>query len=111
MKALAIERIDYLVSLFEAKGSFKDFGVLVKIGLEVDDEFKDVEMKEHSWFELCSVNATAQTLEGKLTHGLYYIASLKEGDMRTSRFDEITDWIAYCDGDRITPDSVYKLEK
>lgn len=111
MKALAVERIGYLVSLFEAKDSFKEFGVLVKIGLEVDDEFKDVEMKEHSWFELCSVNAAAQTLEGKLTHGLYYIASLKEGDMRTSRFDEITDWIAYCDGDRITPDSVYKLEK
>ncbi len=110
MKALAIERINYLVEVFEQRERFNDFGCIVKIGLEVDDEYKDGDMKEHSWFELHSIDAGAKTLEGELTHDLYYIASMKKGDMRQSSFDEITDWVIYCDGDRITPDSVYKLE-
>lgn len=111
MKRLACERIDYLVKMFEMKDSFEKFGALVKIGLEVDEEFRNGDMKEHCWFELRTIDAEAQTLTAELTQEPYYVKALKAGDIRKCRFDEITDWIVFISDDRITPDSVYRLEK
>lgn len=109
MKQLALERLGYMIKLFEDRERFEDFGILVKVGLEVDDEYKDGDMKEHIWFDLKSVDKEGETFDAELTQEPYYIAALKEGDMRKCRFDEITDWAAFIDGDRITPDSVYRL--
>lgn len=109
MKRLALERIGYMVSLFEDRENFEQLVVLAKVGLEVDDEFKDGDMKEHIWFEVKDINAENKTFEGELTQEPYYVSALKTGDMRTCAFEEITDWAVYADGEKITPDSVYKL--
>lgn len=111
MRRLARERLSYLIWIFENQQQFENCGIIVKVGLEVDDEYKDGDMKEHIWFELKSIDEDNSTFEAELTQEPFYVAALKEGDMRTCRFDEITDWAAYVDGDRITPDSVYKLTR
>lgn len=111
MKALAIERIDYLIDISKNLENYQKAGILVKVGLEVDEEFKDGDMKEHIWFELKSFDENEKTFMAELTQEPYYVAALKTGDIRKCTFDEITDWIAFLDGNRITPDCVYKLEE
>lgn len=109
MKNLALERLGYMIGLFEDRESFDNMGVIVKVGLEVDDEFKDGDMKEHIWFLVKDIDVENETFEAELTQEPYYVASLKPGDIRTCTFDEITDWVVYVDGEKITPDSVYRL--
>lgn len=110
MRNLAIERMSYLVEISKALGNYKNAGILVKVGLEVDEEFRDGDMKEHIWFDAKSFNEEEKTFVGELTQEPYYVAAMKPGDIRTCTFDEITDWVAFLDGDRITPDCVYKFE-
>ncbi len=111
MKALAIERIGYLIEISKNLQNYKQAGILIKVGLEVDDEFKDGDMKEHIWFEAKSFDEDERTFIAELTQEPYYISALKTGDIRKCTFDEITDWIAFLDGSRITPDCVYRLEE
>ncbi len=111
MKALAIERISYIIDISKNLSGYQNAGILVKVGLEVDEEFKNGVMQEHIWFEVKSFDEYRNTFMAELTQEPYYIAALKRGDMRECAFDEITDWVAFLDGDRISPDSVYKLEK
>lgn len=111
MRCLALERLDYMIKLFEDREKFENFGVLVKVGLEVDEEYKSGDMKEHIWFEIRKIVPQEETFSAELTQEPYYVKALKPGDIRECRFDEITDWIVFADGERITPDSVYKLIK
>ena len=40
----------------------------------------------------------------------YWIASLKEGDVKSYPIDILTDWIIYdTEGNQYTPDSIYQL--
>ncbi|MGN0624012.1 MAG: DUF4026 domain-containing protein [Oscillospiraceae bacterium] len=111
MRRLALERLGYMIGLFESRDRFEKIAVLVKVGLEVDEEYRDGDMKEHIWFEMKDVNTDEGSFTAELTQEPYYVAALKAGDIRSCRFDEITDWTVLIDGDRITPDSVYRLEK
>lgn len=110
MKSLAIERLDYLKKLFSMRGQYKKFAALAKIGLEVDEKYRDGDMKEHIWFEIKEMNDDG-SFSAELTQEAYYVESIKPGDIRICSPDEITDWVVYFDNDTINPDSVYRLEK
>lgn len=105
MRALAIERIDYMKKAF-LKGAN---AVLIKVGLKVDDEYKsDGNEYEHIWFELKSIEENVFTAE--LTQEPYMVSGMHIGSIGTYSYSEITDWIVYTNEDRITPDDVYLLE-
>lgn len=124
MSKLAKERYPYFLNIFEkytkqSKKSFfhKIFGkketsedqwsFIVKCGLVVDEASNDTE-REHLWFN--TISATEETVEGKLLNQPYWIASLKEGDVKSYPIDILTDWIIYdTEGNQYTPDSVYQL--
>lgn len=109
MSALAIERLPFLIKAFKSKTSGVD-AIIVKIGIVTDKEHwndDDEPLKEHLWFELKGVNENS--VEAELTQDAYYIDGLKEGYTGTYSFDSITDWIIFRDGERITPDDVYRL--
>lgn len=105
MKALAIERLSYLKKMLDSP---MEKAILVKIGLEVDEEFKNGDMKEHIWFELQSM--TDSTLTGELTQEPYYVKALHPGSIGTYPYEDLTDWVIYTKKGPITPDSVYLLE-
>lgn len=105
MKALAVERLSYLKNLLDSP---MEKAILVKIGLEVDEEFKNGDMKEHIWFELKSMTDT--TLTGELTQEPYYVKALHTGSIQTYPYEDLTDWVVYTKKGVITPDSVYLLE-
>lgn len=105
MRKLARERLDYMLRAF----SDKENKIIIKIGLEVDEEFKDEENQwEHIWFELL------EPMEGKLkcrlTQEPYYVKDMHEGSEGIYSFDQITDWIIFTKERRITPDDVYLLD-
>ncbi|MBS7368658.1 MAG: DUF2314 domain-containing protein, partial [Oscillospiraceae bacterium] len=110
MRALALERISYLRGLFGRRGSFEKFAALVKIGLEVDEQYREGDMKEHIWFEIKEMNEDG-SFSAELTQEPYYISSLKEGDIRTFTENDITDWMVFTENGRINPDAVYLLEE
>lgn len=106
MKRLALERISYM----ERLAADKDNTIIVKIGLEIDDEFKedaDFE-REHIWFEVKDVRDGSITAE--LTQDPYYVNGIKTGDIGTYPYDMVTDWVVYTPQGRITPDDVYIME-
>lgn len=107
MKRLAIERIDFMKQLFESRKSSEDMVVLIKVGLEPDEEYRDGDMKEHIWFELKEINDGS--FKAELTQEPYYVATLHEGSVCEFRWSEITDWVVMTPETRITPDSVYRL--
>lgn len=110
MSALARERLCYLRRLFEKRGEFKAFAPLVKIGLEVDEQYRDGDMKEHIWFEVKEFHEDG-SFSAELTQEAYYVESIKPGDIRRFTAEDITDWVVYCDNGRLNPDSVYLLEE
>ncbi len=110
MRSLAIERYGYLKQLFNSRGEYKNFAALVKIGLEVDEQYKDGDMKEHIWFELKELHEDG-SFSAELTQEPYYVEALKPGDIRSFTPEDITDWVVYTDESMINPDSVYRMEK
>lgn len=110
MRALALERISYLRGLFGRRDCFEKFAALVKIGLEVDEQYREGDMKEHIWFEIKEMNEDG-SFSAELTQEPYYISSLKEGDIRTFTENDITDWMVFTENGRINPDAVYLLEE
>lgn len=110
MSALARERVGYLRRLYERRGEFKKFAALVKIGLEVDEQYKDGDMKEHIWFEVKEFHDDG-SFSAELTQEAYYVESLKPGDIRRFTTEDITDWMAFYDDGTVNPDSVYLLEE
>lgn len=106
MSCLAKERVDYMKRAFQKEDTL----VIVKIGLEPDEEFFDPdnpEMKEHIWFELLDIDGDNMKL--KLTQEPYYVKGLHEGDIQNHTIAEITDWLIYTKERRLTPDDVYIL--
>lgn len=105
MKALALERVEYMKKAF----ADKDNQILVKVGLVVDPEHRSEENeKEHIWFELLSINDTG--FQASLTQEPYFIEGLHEGAIRDCAYEEITDWLIFAPQARISPDDVYLLE-
>lgn len=105
MKRLARERIHYMTKMVGKE----DVTILVKIGLELDEEYNDVDIsKEHIWFEL--IEARNGSVVAELTQEPYYVKDLHEGSIGEYSFDDITDWIIFTNDGRITPDDVYLLE-
>nr|WP_315020594.1 DUF4026 domain-containing protein [uncultured Aminipila sp.] len=105
MKALAAERLEYMKRAFDCK----DNHILVKLGLEVDDEYKTEDnFREHIWFELLDIKE--DSLTAKLTQEPYYIENLHEGYTGDYALGEITDWMIYTPERRITPDDIYLME-
>lgn len=124
MSRLAKERYSYFLNIFERytnkpKRSFfqkifnknennqNQWSFIVKLGLVVDDANNDTE-REHLWFS--AISANEKTVEGRLLNQPYWIASLKEGDVKSYPIDVLTDWIIYDpEGNQYTPDSIYQL--
>lgn len=109
MRSLAIERFEYLKQLFTSRDEYSKFAALVKIGLEVDEQYRDGDMKEHIWFELKELHEDG-SFSAELTQEPYYVEALKPGDIRRFTSEDITDWVVYTDVSMINPDSVYRLE-
>ncbi len=107
MKTLALERIEYM----EKAAANKDNTIIVKLGLEIDEEFKkDADFEtEHIWFEIKEVGNGKITAE--LTQDPYYIKGMKTGDIGTYAYDKVTDWIVFTPQGRLTPDDVYMMEE
>lgn len=105
MKKLAKERLPYMLSM----SNRKEACIIVKIGLEVDEEYKsDTNNFEHIWFEFNSV-IDDDKFEATLTQEPYYIKDLHEGKVMFLSFDTITDWRIYINDKCISPDDVYLL--
>lgn len=105
MKALARERISYMLKASKNP----DNKILIKIGLEIDEEFrKDQNDYEHIWFELKS--ATDRDVTCELTQEPYYVKEMHVGSIGTYTFDRITDWLIYTKERRLSADDVYLME-
>lgn len=104
MSDLAIERIPYMIKAAEDKENV----IIVKIALQKDKEFIEEDSeKEHIWFELKEIKK--DSIVAELTQEAYYVKGIKEGDIRTYPFKDITDWEIFSQGNCITPDDVYRL--
>lgn len=104
MKLLAAERLEYMLKMFGRE----NINILVKVGLEVDEEFKeDGHSFEHIWFDL--KKKERDTFEAELTQEPYYVKDLHEGAVMTFPYSQITDWIIFTPDGRVTPDDVYLL--
>lgn len=105
MKALALERL----ALMKKKIGEPETTILVKIGLDVDEEFKeDGNSREHIWFELN--DAKNGEVTATLTQEPYYVKDLHEGAVCTYPEEKITDWIVFANGERYSPDDVYMMK-
>ena len=106
MKALALERVDYMKRAFNNSNVL---GVLVKVGLTVDDEYKNENnSKEHIWFDLKSVDE--KTFTAELTQEPYMVKAMHTGDMATYPYEDITDWLIFTEEGRISSDEVYLMD-
>lgn len=109
MRDLARERFSILENAaIKLQNENKDYGILLKIGLLIDDAENDDDL-EHIWFELLEFNENKFRV--KLTQEPYMIADLHEGDEREYTIDNLTDWILYTEFGQITPNTVYLIEK
>lgn len=105
MSALAVERTSYLLKAFENK----DYEILLKIGLVVDEEYWDngKPQKEYIWFRLSDVKDDKVICV--LTQEPYYVSNIRKGDTGTYPLSDITDWLVYTDERSIGPDDAYLL--
>ncbi len=103
MKALAMERFDYLKKAMEDKEN----KALVKIGLLVDGGNDDNYDYEHIWFELLEFDG--DRFKGKLTQEPYNIKDLHTGDERWFTVENVTDWQLYTPKCTVNPGNVYLL--
>lgn len=106
MAALAKDRVQYFIN------AIKDSEIegLMKIGLEVDEEFKneDDTFREHIWFHVLDINE--DNIHAVLTQEPYYIKDLKADTEMDVNLKDLTDWILYTPKGQVTPDSIYLLE-
>lgn len=101
MKALAMERFNYVKEAFKDK----DNTVLIKVGLPLKEKGKF----EHIWFELLEVKG--KKFKGKLTQEPYDVPDMHTGDEEWYTVDDVTDWIVYTKDFTVNPDNAYLLEK
>lgn len=105
MKKLAAERLPYMLKAAQNKEN----KILVKIGLDIDEEFREAQNDfEHIWFEL--LEATETQVKCKLTQEPYYVKNMHAGSEGSYSFDRITDWLIFTKERRYTADDAYLLE-
>ena len=107
MSVLAMDRIEYFIEAIKNE----QIEGLVKIGLEVDEEYKndDDTFREHIWFHIKEIDGLkAQAI---LTQEPYYIKDLHAETEMEIDLNNLTDWILYTPNVEIAPDSVYLLEE
>jgi len=76
--------------------------------LMVDEAEKETD-REHLWFVVKDIKDGKITAE--LSNQPYWIAALKQGDIKTYPVEEVlTDWIIYSPDMNYTPDSAYLLK-
>ena len=100
MKALAIERFDYVKEAFKNK----DNAIIIKVGLPLKEKGKF----EHIWFELLEIKG--KKFKAKLTQEPYDVPNMHTGDEAWYTVDDITDWIIYTRTFSVNPDNAYLLE-
>lgn len=107
MSALAIDRIEYFIEAIKNE----QIEGLMKIGLEVDEEYKneDDTFREHIWFHIKEIDGLKA--RAILTQEPYYIKDLHAETEMEIDLNNLTDWILYTSNGQITPDSVYLLEE
>lgn len=106
MSALAKERLHYFSNAIKNE----DTEGIMKIGLEVDEEYKQEEgFREHIWFHIKEINGSKA--QAVLTQEPYYIKDLHEDAEMEVDLNDLTDWILLTPEGSVTPDSVYLLEK
>lgn len=105
MKALALDRVDYMKRAFKENAK----AILIKVGLEIDEEYRtDSNEKEHIWFELKDISENSFTAE--LTQEPYMVSTMHEGDIGTYPYEAITDWLIFTEERRISSDEVYIMD-
>lgn len=104
------EKKSFFGKLFNKKEENKEpeWSFLVKLGLTVDEAEKETD-REHLWFAVKEIKDGKVT--GELTNQPYWIAALKQGDVKTYPVEEVlTDWLIYSPDMTYTPDSAYLLK-
>lgn len=102
MKALAIEKFNYVKEQFKNK----DNKIIIKIGMKTAD-LENPDSLEHIWFELLEIKG--DKFRAKLTQEPYNIPDIKVGDELWFSKKDITDWIIYTKDFAVNPSSVYLL--
>lgn len=100
MKALAMERFDYVKEAFKNK----DNTIIIKVGLPLKEKGKF----EHIWFELLEIKD--KKFKAKLTQEPYDVPNMHTGDEGWYTVDDVTDWIIYTKEFAVNPDNAYLLE-
>ncbi len=107
MRALAIERLDYVKEAFKREDAF----ILLKMGCRVDDPDEAGTEFEHCWFKVLDIKGDEAMVE--LTHDTYYIKDMYQGGIYTLPLSTVTDWYIYIENEqeraRYSPDQVYLL--
>ncbi|MBS4899986.1 MAG: DUF4026 domain-containing protein [Clostridiales bacterium] len=106
MRDVARERIDYVKRVMD-RDDTEEHGVLLKLGLPVDDAENKEEL-EHIWFQLLEIRG--DKFFARLTQEPYNISALHEGDEGEYQLSDLTNWVIYCKEGRITPYTVYLLD-
>lgn len=101
MKALAMEKFNYVKKAFENK----DNQIIIKIGLPVDNK----ENFEHIWFELLEFDK--ERFKGKLTQEPYDVSNMHKDDEAWFTVENVTDWIIYTPKLAINPSNAYLLDE
>lgn len=106
MRALALERVEYLKKISAA---FDDRSILIKVGLTPDAEFEfDPDYHEYIWFEANEMGE--ETFKATLTQDAYYVKGMIEGVQAEFAYSEIVDWRVYTLENVFTPDNVYLFD-
>ncbi|MCI8333277.1 MAG: DUF4026 domain-containing protein [Lachnospiraceae bacterium] len=104
MRALAAERLEYLLEAFQDSRNH----LLAKIGLKMDEEYcAENNEREHIWFEITDIKDGRFT--AKLTQEPYYVTGIHEGYVGDYGAEDLTDWLIFTPERRLTPDDVYLL--
>ena len=106
MRALALERMEYLKKISEA---YDERVVLIKIGLNPDPKYDfDPDYHEYIWFE--AVDMRENDFSAVLTQDAYYVDDMKEGVKAEFSYDDVVDWRVFTQERTFYPENVYLFE-
>lgn len=106
MRDLALERVGYMRKIYEQIEGEKT--ILIKIGLTPDECYGFEENQhEYIWFEANELRENDFT--ATLTQNAFYVDGMVEGVRKDFTYDDIVDWIVYCNEGAFSPDNVYLI--
>lgn len=106
MRALALERVDAMRTIYEHLPGEKT--LLIKIGLTPDPELGfDEGQHEYIWFEVNELRDDGFT--ATLTQNAYYVKGMVEGVQQDFTYDDIVDWRIYTEENTFSPDNIYRI--